>query len=232
MLVCVFFYGTATLYKVFWQMIKSLSLLFATALLFMSSACASDIEKHKQEAKDLCEVYNPDNWVEFFKNSNPSITEIYSEIGKRIRKIAITDEFKAIYQDIHDKFQPDVYNYTKNRVSKLIGEEWVCDYYRNFYFPRKEIVLNIDAVNQMVNPLLKRNEIIVTIDADGKLYIYSDDPITADKAAIKSSILNQANNKQANIVIYADANAPHQSFVMIVATLSEMGFKKVRIATQ
>ena len=211
---------------------KALLLLFATALLFVSSACASDVEKHKQEAKDLCEVYNPDNWVEFFENSNPSITEIYSEIGKRIRKIARTEDFKAIYKDIRNNFQPDVYNFTKERVSKLIGEEWECDFYHNFYFPRKEIVLNIVEVDHVINPLLIRNEIVVTIDAKGKLYIGSDVPITPDKASIKKSILTQSNNKKHNIVVYADAKAPHQTFVTILATLSEMGFQKVSIATQ
>jgi hypothetical protein len=218
--------------KAFWKMIKSFSLLTASTLLFISSACASDIEKHKLEAKNLCEVYNPDNWVDFFEISNPSVTDIYSEIGKRIRNIATTEEFKAIYQDIRDNYQPDVYNFTKSRVSKLIGEEWECEYYRNFYFPRKEIVLNIDAVDHVTNPLLVRNEIIVAIDADGKLYINSDDPITPDKENITKSILNQPDHKQANIIIYADSNAPHQSFVTIIATLNEMGFNKMSIATQ
>jgi biopolymer transport protein ExbD len=213
-------------------MTKSLSLLFATTFLFTSSVGASDVEKHKQEAKDLCEVYNPDNWVEFFKSSNPSTTEIYSEIGKRIRKVATTDDFKAIYQDIYDKYHPDVYNFTKERVSKLIGEKWECDYYRNFYFPRKEIVLDIDAVDKKTNPLLKRNEIKVLIDSEGKLYINSDEALSPDKALIRKSIGNQPNYKQANIVIYADAKAPQQSFVSVVSTLSEMGFRKVSIATQ
>jgi hypothetical protein len=212
-------------------MIKSLSFLAASVLLFISSACASDIEKHKLEAKNLCEVYNPDNWVEFFNNSNPSVTDTYREIGKRIRKIAITEEFKAIYQDVRDNYQPDIYNFTKSRVSKLIGEEWSCENYRNFYFPRKEIILNIDAVDHVNNPLLKRNDIIVVIDAEGKLFINSDDQITPDKAKIKNSILNHPDHKQANIVVYADSKAPHQSFVTIVATLSEMGFNKISIAT-
>ena len=198
----------------------------------ISPVFASNIETHKQEANDLCEVYNPENWVEFFKNSNPSITGIYNEIGKRIRKIVTTEEFWAIYQDIHDSFQPNVYNFTKSRVSGLIGGDWECDHYRNFYFPRKEIVLNIGDVDRAINLLIKRNEILVTIDAEGKLYIDSDNPISPDKESIKKAILRQQNYKQANIVIYADAKAPHQTFVTIVATLSEMGIDKISIATQ
>jgi biopolymer transport protein ExbD len=180
----------------------------------------------------LCEVYNPDNWVEFFENKNLSITEIYSEIGKRIRKTVTTEVFKAIYQEIQDKFHPDVYNFTKNRVSKLIGEEWECEYYDNFYNPHKEIVLNIDEVDKVINPLLKRAEIIIAIDSDGSLYINSDSPTNPDKKSLKDAILNQPDAKSANIVINADAKAPNQAFVTIVAALKELGFSKVDIATR
>jgi biopolymer transport protein ExbD len=128
--------------------------------------------------------------------------------------------------------KPDVYSFTKDRVSKLIGEQWKCEYYDNFYNPRKEIVLNITEVDKIVNPLLKRNEIIIAIDAAGKLYINSDNPTNPDKNSLKKSILSQPDAKNANIVIYADANAPNQAFVTIVATLNELGFSTVSIATQ
>ena len=93
-------------------------------------------------------------------------------------------------------------------------------------------MLNIDEVDKAINPLIKRNEILVTIDAEGKLYIDSDNPISPDKESIKKAILRQQNYIRANIVIYTDANAPHQTFVTIVATLSEMGIDKISIATQ
>jgi len=212
-------------------MIKNLSLLLGIIILFASSACASDVEKHKQEAKDLCEVYNPDNWAGFF-DKNPSVSEIYREIGSRIKKIVTTDQFRAIYQEIHDEYKPDVYNFTKTRVGKLIGEEWKCEYYDNFYFPRKEIILNIDEVDKVINPLLKRIEIIISVDKDGAVYINSDKPTPSDKQSLKDSILSQPNAKKANIVIYSDAIAPNQVFVTIVTALKELGFETVSIATQ
>jgi hypothetical protein len=57
------------------SMIKNLLILSSVTFLFISFACASDVDKHKQEAKNLCEVYNPEYWVDFFKNNKPSISE-------------------------------------------------------------------------------------------------------------------------------------------------------------
>lgn len=194
-------------------------------------ACASDKDSVKNDSKALCEVYNPDNWQEYFKNTQPTITDIYREIGKKIRNAVETKEIISIYKELNKGYKANVYDFVKSKVSRLIGEPWECSHFKNFYFPRKEIEFSVESFDQAVNPLDKKLEIIISVDAQGLLHIDSEKAIEPNFDTVKSAI--QANNKyrDARFVLYIDAKAPHQTLITIVAVLKTLGISKFSVAT-
>ncbi|MCI0505106.1 MAG: hypothetical protein L0Z73_03250, partial [Gammaproteobacteria bacterium] len=91
-------------------MLFSRLIAISACLLIPLSACA-DIETHKKEAAAFCEIYNPQNWKEYPKNT--SLEEFNAELAKRISAIVVTEEFRSIFIKFNAERHPDFYNSVK-----------------------------------------------------------------------------------------------------------------------
>jgi hypothetical protein len=113
-------------------MINRILAILATLMLFVGFVNASDIENHKQEAKDFCEIHNPNNWKEFAKTASPD--ELEKELEKRVDKVVKTKAFKDIIAELNQvEFMRTLYPAAQTKISELIGEMWECPYYQEFY---------------------------------------------------------------------------------------------------
>jgi biopolymer transport protein ExbD len=72
----------------------------------------------------------------------------------------------------------------------------------------------------------------ITVDHDGRFFVGSDEVAGADVAALKQSIARVAgDDRERSVTIRADAKSSHQSVVIAMDALGQLGFTKLSIAT-
>jgi len=77
--------------------------------------------------------------------------------------------------------------------------------------------------------LSEQQEVVVSIDADGRLYV-QDEPVK--DGDLRRRILNVSKgDPNMRVVLRADANARHSRVVYVLDTVRELGMGKVGIAT-
>jgi biopolymer transport protein ExbD len=198
-------------------------------LLLLTTGCAPQSNIHTQEAAAFCEIYNPQNWKDFPENA--SLEEFNDELAKRISAIVVTEEFRKIFKLFNDERHPNFYHSVKQQISELVGQEWDCLYFRNFYIkPRKEIQISIDGISE-VAPLEKGKEVVVSIDSDGKLYVDSNPLVNSNANTLVKAIQITATTDKPKIVVRVDSGAPHQAFITVIDAANQLGINKLSIET-
>ncbi len=72
----------------------------------------------------------------------------------------------------------------------------------------------------------------IMVDRDGRFFIDSDEVPGADIASLKQSIARVAgDDRERSVTIRADAMSTHQSVVIAMDALGQLGFKRLSIAT-
>lgn len=205
-------------------------LLFFICLVFaISSYANTDI--HKKEATALCNVYKPDNWKEFLTTHQPE--EVYKELGNRISKTVITNEFRNIFKNYLDNNATDFHSTVTKQVSKLIGEKWECKYFDDFYKPqvqRKEIQLELKNIS-IVKTVNHGKEVIISVDSRGNFYVNDNALKNNNRNTLISAIKLTTSENKPKLVIRSDANAPHNTFITILDAAHSLGITNISIET-
>lgn len=72
----------------------------------------------------------------------------------------------------------------------------------------------------------------VLIDADGRVFIGSNEVLKTDPASLRASFARELGSDHSRpVVVRADARARTQSLVTVMNTLGQVGFSRVHLAT-
>lgn len=92
-----------------------------------------------------------------------------------------------------------------------------------------KLVLPTAQANSEVDP---GEPLTVIVDADGRYFVGNSEVLKRDVASLRDAIAQVAGtDRERPVVLRADARTSHQAFMTAMDALSQLGFKKVSIAT-
>lgn len=93
-----------------------------------------------------------------------------------------------------------------------------------------KLVLPTTQANSDVDP---GKPLVVLVDADGRYFVGNSEVLKRDVGSLRDAIAQVAGtDRDQPVVLRADARTPHQAFMTAMDALSQLGFKKVSIATK
>lgn len=212
--------------------VKYILSLFVIVIIFIFSAhpIFSKTNDFTKDAEALCEVYNPDNWRDYVEQHTS--TEVYKELGIRINKAIVSDEFRDIFRKFLKEKHADFHHSISRQVSDLIGKPWQCNHFDSFYQVkyRKEIQLVLKGATK-VQPLPLGEEIHIMVDKKGNFYVNNKLLKSQSSADLSRAIQLTASVKKPKIVIQSDALAPYQSLISIVDAARMLGISEISLET-
>jgi hypothetical protein len=198
---------------------------FLPLLFLVVSACESQQEILKKEANAFCEIHNPENWKEFAKTGSPA--ELEKELNKRIDKAIKTKALKDVIAELNQvEFMRELYPTAQKKISNLIGENWDCPFYQEFYSVRFE---RHPAPPSAI--YISNDTIVVGIDANGNYTVNSMELMDNKPETLKDAIKTVAATSPPKVVVKTEENTPKESLDSALHVLYEMGVKKSTIIT-
>ena len=187
--------------------------------------CNPEQENYKKEAAAFCEVHNPENWRAFAKTGSPG--ELQKELNSRIDQVVKTTAFKKIVAELNQvEFMRKLYPTAQSKISKLIGRQWECPYYKEFYtitferLPKDTITTDIDKDKDVV---------VIGIDAKGNYTVNSMELMDNAPETLKDAIKMVAATSPPKVVVKTEENTPKDSLDSALRVLYGMGVKHTSI---
>jgi len=111
--------------------VRFILFLIVTGLLFSACSKQTSTKDYKLEAAAVCEVFNPNNWVDLPYDTQLSDIEVL--LKKRLNDAIKTDEMREIMETL-PKVKPGLrYQYYKKSVSELVAESHECPAIESYY---------------------------------------------------------------------------------------------------
>ncbi|MCG8519457.1 MAG: hypothetical protein MI794_15815 [Pseudomonadales bacterium] len=109
------------------------SLLAGVVVVYYAITYESENAALKSDAEEFCSLYSPEVWQELGEDSSLHgvMMLIMGESEKRLH----TDEIKRAIAGSQEKSYPEYHDAVVNRISAVLGEEWECDSFTEFYYP-------------------------------------------------------------------------------------------------
>ena len=93
-----------------------------------------------------------------------------------------------------------------------------------------KLVLPTTQANSEVDP---GEPLVVVVDADGRYFVGSNEVLKRDVGSLKDAIAQVAGtDRERPVVLRADARTPVQGFMTAMDAISQLGFRKISIATK
>ena len=93
-----------------------------------------------------------------------------------------------------------------------------------------KLVLPTTQANSEVDP---GEPLVVVVDADGRYFIGNNEVLKRDVGSLRDAIAQAAGtDRERPVVLRSDARTPVQAFMTAMEALSQLGFKKISIATK
>lgn len=93
-----------------------------------------------------------------------------------------------------------------------------------------KLVLPTTQANSEVDP---GEPLVVVVDADGRYFVGNNEVLKRDVGSLKDAIAQAAGtDRERPVVLRSDARTPVQAFMTAMDALSQLGFRKISIATK
>lgn len=93
-----------------------------------------------------------------------------------------------------------------------------------------KLVLPTTQANSEIDP---GKPLVVVVDADGRYFVGNNEVLKRDVGSLKDAIAQAAGtDRERPVVLRSDARTPVQAFMTAMDALSQLGFKKISIATK
>jgi biopolymer transport protein ExbD len=93
-----------------------------------------------------------------------------------------------------------------------------------------KLVLPTTQANSEVDP---GKPLVVVVDADGRYFVGNNEVLKRDVGSLKDAIAQVAGtDRERPVVLRSDARTPVQAFMTAMDALSQLGFRKISIATK
>lgn len=77
-----------------------------------------------------------------------------------------------------------------------------------------------------------KDPLVVVVDAEGRYFVGGSEVLRRDSASLREAISKVAgDDKSRAVVLRADAKTPHQSVVLAMDAIGQLGFSRLSIAT-
>jgi len=99
---------------------------------------------------------------------------------------------------------------------------------------QKESVVKIDLPKASLDEeVVKQDVVEVTVNAAGEYFINRARVLNRDPGTLKAAIIKHAGtDTERPFIIRADAKAPHQAVVTVMAVAGQLGFSRLSIPTE
>ena len=92
-----------------------------------------------------------------------------------------------------------------------------------------KLVLPTSQANSQVDT---GDPLVVVVDADGRLFVGTNEVLKRDVGSLKDAIVQIAGTDRSRpVVVRADARTPYQSVITVMDALGQVGFTKISMAT-
>jgi biopolymer transport protein ExbD len=93
-----------------------------------------------------------------------------------------------------------------------------------------KLVLPTTQANSEIDP---GKPLVVVVDADGRYFVGNNEVLKRDVDSLRDAIAQAAGtDRERPVVLRSDARTPVQAFMTAMDALSQLGFKKISIATK
>jgi biopolymer transport protein ExbD len=97
---------------------------------------------------------------------------------------------------------------------------------------QSRIKLNLPQASDKVSERDQGKSLVLQISADGRYFVGNSEVVNSGLDTLKTAILQSASeDKKQRVIIRADARTPHQSVVLAMDAVAQLGFVNLSIAT-
>ncbi len=193
--------------------------------LFVLSGCSLDSAAYKKEAEAFCGVYDPDSWSDFPKDA--TIDDFNVELSNRIHAAISTDEFRAIFEGISERYIPDTDAYIRAEISALIGDEWDCPHFKGIYAVQG-ITGSPDRLTRGAGgEVPPSSEVMIRIDGTGEVSINGIALYTQDSASIADLLDAQMKTGAESVLITVPEGIADSKIRPVLDAAASLGIRKI-----